>query len=445
VTICPVNALEKRADGIVDVDPRACIGCKACMQGCPYDALYLNDETGTAQKCHFCAHRTERGLAPACAVVCPTEAIIPGDFHDPASRVSRMLAEDPLVARKVEAGTGPNVYYKEVGPAGIDPLQTNGSGGYLWSDRLPGIQLEAEEFTALEQRAGARTVYDVPHPPLWGWRITAYLLTKSCAAGAFLAGCVSLAPLFGGAQPGRASIVMPLLAVVFLALTSLLLVLDLKRPERFYYILVRGNWSSWLVRGTWALAGYGALLSLWLFLAWRGDLELSTRWMLGAFGCGAAALSASYTGWLFAQAKGRVLWMKKGLWAHLIVQAGVAGSALVLIVSPWLALDGPTAAAQRVAFVLWLALHTGFMLTEGRAAPTRRELEYARVVALVERGPFAAKRWGVGILLGVVLPVVLTILPGAATLAPLAGVLALVGLWADEDVLVRAGQALPIS
>ena len=53
VTICPVNALEKRKDGIVDVDPAACIGCKACMQGCPYDALYINDDTGTAEKCHF--------------------------------------------------------------------------------------------------------------------------------------------------------------------------------------------------------------------------------------------------------------------------------------------------------------------------------------------------------------------------------------------------------
>ena len=71
VTICPVSALEKRSDGIVDVDPAQCIGCKACMHGCPYDALYINDSTGTAEKCHFCAHRTEQGLAPACAVNWP--------------------------------------------------------------------------------------------------------------------------------------------------------------------------------------------------------------------------------------------------------------------------------------------------------------------------------------------------------------------------------------
>ena len=90
VEICPVKALEKRPDGVVDIDPHACIGCKACLQGCPYDALYINESKGTAEKCHFCAHRTERGLAPACAVVCPTEAIVPGDFDDPESVVSRM-------------------------------------------------------------------------------------------------------------------------------------------------------------------------------------------------------------------------------------------------------------------------------------------------------------------------------------------------------------------
>lgn len=107
MTICPVNALEKRPDGIVDVDPTRCIGCKACMQGCPYDALYLNEASGTAEKCHFCAHRVEKGLAPACAVVCPTEAIIPGDFHDPESVVSTLRAKHDLTARKPEAGTGP--------------------------------------------------------------------------------------------------------------------------------------------------------------------------------------------------------------------------------------------------------------------------------------------------------------------------------------------------
>jgi len=91
VPICPVTALDKRHDGIVDVDQSVCIGCNGCMQACPYDALYIDDASGTAEKCHFCAHRTERGLAPACTVVCPTEALLPGDFDDPNSVVSNSM------------------------------------------------------------------------------------------------------------------------------------------------------------------------------------------------------------------------------------------------------------------------------------------------------------------------------------------------------------------
>ena len=65
IEICPTNALFKRDDGIVDFDSEACIGCKACMQACPYDAIYIDKDTNTAAKCNFCAHRVDNGLEPA--------------------------------------------------------------------------------------------------------------------------------------------------------------------------------------------------------------------------------------------------------------------------------------------------------------------------------------------------------------------------------------------
>lgn len=71
VRICPVAAMYQRSDGIVEFDPRICIGCKACLQACPYDAIYLDPDSGTAAKCHFCAHRIEIGLEPACVILCP--------------------------------------------------------------------------------------------------------------------------------------------------------------------------------------------------------------------------------------------------------------------------------------------------------------------------------------------------------------------------------------
>ena len=449
VTICPVRALEKRPDGVVDVDPGACIGCKACMQGCPYDALYMNEDSGTAEKCHFCVHRTEMGLAPACAVVCPTEAIIPGDFDDPSSGVARMRAQGDLAARKVEAGTGPNVLYRAAAAAGIDPLRTRRDGGFLWADHRPGCEVPVEEQDLLERRASARTVYDVERPALWGRSITGYLYAKSLAAGTSMAAL--LAGLFSGeaAHPDLGSPGVPLLGLLLLALTTALLILDLGRPARFFYILTRPNWSSWLTRGTWALIGYGALLAVWLAMAVLGASPGgASAWMLALPVLAAAGLGAGYTGWLFAQAKGRVLWMRRGLWLQLIVQAAVAGNALLLLLGPAVGLRPPVGASLRLALMAWLVLHLAGLLLESRLAPRGREPEYRRVLRRLRSG--LLRRWhDLARIGGVALPLALLALaqwsPAPVWLAVPAALLVLVGLWLEDDILVKAGQALPIS
>ena len=459
VTICPVKALEKREDGIVDVDPKACIGCKACMQGCPYDALYINEDTGTAQKCHFCAHRVEQGLAPACAVVCPTEAIVPGDFHDPESRVSQLRDAHELKGRKVEAGTGPNVLYREVSEAGIDPSLSSAAGGSIWTDRFDSAQLAVQEWEAVEEKAKARTTLDVPRRPLWGWKITAYLWLKSVAAGIGLAGAALMSPLT--IAKGEWEAWAPLLSLVFLAATMAVLVADLKRPERFLKILLRPNWSSWLARGSFVLGAYGAVLVAWLgtWVAWWQPAG-AAGWALWSATIVLAALSACYTGWLFAQAKGRPLWMRRGLWLHLIAQALVAGPAMLLLLMPLAApsghhltsvLTGPfadwsPAAVLRALLLLGLGVHLVFVALEGRLSPARREREYERAHRLVVRGPFSRAHWLYGIVLGIMVPPILMLYPGPSIWPwSIAGLLALFGLWAEEDALVRAGQAVPIS
>ena len=88
VAACPTAAMYRRADGIVDFDKRICIGCKACMAACPYDAIFINPDDHSAEKCNFCAHRLDVGLEPACVVVCPTQAIMVGDVNDPTSVVA---------------------------------------------------------------------------------------------------------------------------------------------------------------------------------------------------------------------------------------------------------------------------------------------------------------------------------------------------------------------
>ena len=446
VTICPTNALSKRMDGIVDVNPKACIGCKSCMQGCPYDALYINPDKGTAEKCHFCAHRTEQGLAPACAIVCPTEAIIPGDFHDPNSRVSQMKREFELTARKTEAGTGPNVFYREVAEAGIAPQLTNDSGGYLWAARHPALALESREFDALQTQAAAKTTYDVAHVPLWGWKISAYLLTKACAAGVFLASIASGIWQLDGAPHQRAiALGVPALALLFLAITSVLLVADLKRPERFLLILLRPNTKSWLVRGTYALMAYGALLSFALLWNWLEVEPITLGFTFSLPTVLAAALSAAYTGWLFGQAKGRVLWMQQGLWLRLILQAMAAGAAVLLVLTPLFGFEKGQGLGLNGTLLVSLGLLLFYTVFEARLAPKGREAEYARTLALFKRGPFAKEHALCGLLLGTILPLFVLTVYGNELGGVVAGLLALFGLWSEKSLLVRAGQALPIS
>ena len=88
VRTCPTEASHKVEGGIVLVDEDECIGCKACITSCPYDARYVHPE-GYVDKCTFCFHRVELGQKPSCVSVCPTHAMIFGDIDDPNSEISK--------------------------------------------------------------------------------------------------------------------------------------------------------------------------------------------------------------------------------------------------------------------------------------------------------------------------------------------------------------------
>jgi len=89
-----------------------CIGCKACMVACPYDARYYNEEEQTVDKCTFCLPRTSMGLDPACVTTCVGESRNFGDLNDKNSNVSKMLKDATSVYKlKEDEGTSPNVYY----------------------------------------------------------------------------------------------------------------------------------------------------------------------------------------------------------------------------------------------------------------------------------------------------------------------------------------------
>ena len=282
---------------------------------------------------------------------------------------------------------------------------------------------------------------------MWGAKVSAYLFTKSLAAGGFLA---PLTLLFSGSAGKQA----PKAAwhwawgggLLFLGLTLVLLVLDLKRPERFWYMLRHPQWKSWLVRGSVILGAYGALLALCFLLSiGRGLTRQGLEIALIGVTAVCAALTAMYTAWLFGQAKGRVLWMRRHLAAHLLVQAFVAGSALLLLSGPALPWTDASLRVVRYTLLVSLVLHGLFTLFEEKFAPAGREAEYARVSRLVTHGTFARRHWSIGVAVGITVPIVGLLLTAQPITGVIIAAMALFGLWTEEDILVRAGQAVPIS
>jgi Fe-S-cluster-containing dehydrogenase component len=111
VQVCPVGATFKADDGVILVDSDYCIGCRYCIQACPYGARYLDPRTKTADKCTFCYHRITKGLLPACVEVCPTQARIFGELKVMASPLRRLMRMSHLQVLKPALNTEPKVFY----------------------------------------------------------------------------------------------------------------------------------------------------------------------------------------------------------------------------------------------------------------------------------------------------------------------------------------------
>lgn len=106
---CKAEAIYKREDGFVIIDPTKCKGCGACKAACPYDAIYFNEELKIAQKCTGCAHLLDNGYKlPRCVEACPTDAMQFGEEED---------MQDLIIGatvRKPETGLGPKVFYRNI-------------------------------------------------------------------------------------------------------------------------------------------------------------------------------------------------------------------------------------------------------------------------------------------------------------------------------------------
>lgn len=508
VHICPTTAMFQRPNGIVEFNSDACIGCKACIAACPYDAIYIDPESQTAAKCNFCSHRLDVGLEPACVVVCPEEALVFGDLDDPTSKIAQLVGREKTQVRKPEKNTDPKCFYVGADESVLNPdVQSHDPAGlYMWSmqrqekhgahldhnvghgcpssrggcgngggpsDSAVPVTLERKPpgmslSKALNNVTGARVAYDVHHDIPWGHCVSWYLWTKSIASGVFLVAWFLFA-FMSELMPDWIVPTAPLISGIFLAVTGMLLIADLDRPERFWMILARPQWRSWLAIGSFIITGYAALLGVdfigallngasfaafgmpagglraalaarnfTLMLAWHINVPL-------------AVMTAVYTAFLFAQAKGRDLWQSPMLPFHLLVQAVIAGAA-VLAMAAVASSEVFMSATTGLIMIMALVLH-GALILVGEVATEHSSKAKQRAVDLMVHGPYARLFWfgalGVGVcvpILAVVFAVASQAGPGAwQSMVALASAAALAGLLAYEHCFVMAGQSIRLS
>jgi len=117
---CPVDAIEKREDGIVILDRDTCNGCGACVDACPYGMISFDEDKDIAEKCNLCSHRIDKGLAPFCVVCCEGQAICFGNINDSKGKAGRLASLPTSFQLLAEQGTGPSVFYcPQMEPRGV--------------------------------------------------------------------------------------------------------------------------------------------------------------------------------------------------------------------------------------------------------------------------------------------------------------------------------------
>jgi Fe-S-cluster-containing dehydrogenase component len=95
------EAVHRREDGIVLIDPAKAKGRKELLGSCPYGAISWNAEKDLPQKCTLCAHLLDaEEKEPRCVEACPTSCLNFGDLNDPQSRVARLVSEHEELRRQ---------------------------------------------------------------------------------------------------------------------------------------------------------------------------------------------------------------------------------------------------------------------------------------------------------------------------------------------------------
>ncbi|HSK64506.1 MAG TPA: NrfD/PsrC family molybdoenzyme membrane anchor subunit, partial [Pyrinomonadaceae bacterium] len=406
---------------------------------CPYDAIFINPEDHSAEKCNFCAHRIDIGLEPACVIVCPTQAILVGDMNDQDSYVAQIINRESVTVRRPEKETLPKLFYKGAHQATLDPLAARRPEGglFMWSEQQESIDTVVSGNPNYNNSSAAALLsYDVAHSIPWDWRVSLYTWTKGIASGVYLV--AALFVLLGVLRTDDPIWLWatPVISGLFLAATGGLLLWDLEHPKRFFLIFTRPQWRSWLVKGAFIIAGYTLVLLLHFIASWAGSTSFQTGLMI--LGVPLSALTAVYTAYLFAQAKARDMWQNPLLPPHLLVQALLLGSAVLV-----LAFGGESFEIGLLGITSLIHL----LMVWGEVSLTHPTAHARLAIHEMVHGRFRRDFW-IGTMLsalGGLLPLLAILNVVSLSIGAAGAPLALVGLMLFENAYVQAGQSVPLA
>jgi len=477
VEICPVGALFQRDDGIVDFNNQRCIGCKSCTMACPYDSIYIDPDTGTAAKCNYCAPRVDNGLLPACVNVCPEQAIISGDLDNPQTEISRLLGRNQVTARKVEKGTVPKLFYINGEGSAMVPMaapptnnyqqfeQAAGVGHYAFKAAKRAIDIESEIISSrgniptgyqeenkskygvtLADGGGSRVdlmaqkatrTHDAPSKGiLWGWELPAYLWSKAVAAGLFIVS--SMTAIFSPYSVTDQFLwFSAITSLIFLVLTVLFLVKDLDKPMRFFYVLLRPQYGSWLARGGLIMTAFGFFVMVWIIGQLSGiDAIKNIAYIAGT---ASAVFLGVYTAFLLGQAKGIDFWQSPLMPYHMLAHTIMAGAATVLLYG-LVSYDMNIIEISKKVLMGAIVANLVFTLSEIFSAhSTADQMLAAKIIFGKKYGNIFISLVLMG---GNLLPLWLLVKAGFGLLLIPVALLVLLGIWVSDHIWIRAPQLI---
>ncbi|PYX51302.1 MAG: 4Fe-4S ferredoxin, partial [Acidobacteria bacterium] len=272
-----------------------------------------------------------------------------------------------------------------------------------------------------------------------GWQVPAYCWTKAIGSGALAIPAIAM--LLGrlGADRLR-DVALSTVALLFTALTTVLLVWDLEHKARFLRVIFMPQTKSWLARGAFILIGYSGLSGIFWLASVLGFSAISSILLWPTVMAG--FLAAIYTAFLFGQCEGRDLWQTPLLPVHLIVQTLMCGAASLPLLPAALGGSAALLAVAKEALGFTLLLHLLIVAAEFMMPHATDNSAYA--ARLLTHGPFKNWFWGGAVFVGGVLPLAFLWTPLDHNVA-IAGLFALAGLLIFEWCFVMAGQSVPNS